>query len=239
MAHNSWLHHNSVVGEYRRYIRASLIFLLFAMLPCLRAEGGLPMPAVLYTIFKVEPPPAIMNYIRDELTSIMSPMGFHIEWRSLSEGTSYPEAMKLAVITFKGRCDASGKSPAFRSGGALGLTHISDGAILPFSEVDCDAIRASIQKELWMRYSDTRPQIFGRAVARVLAHELYHVFARTSKHRPCGLGKSTYTATDLLSNEFQFERGDAIAMREGKTMEDRNNARRISEAHGPPAPDVN
>jgi hypothetical protein len=180
-----------------------------------------------------------MNYVRDELASIMLPMGFHIDWRSLSETKSYPEAMKLAVITFKGRCDASGKSPVFRSGGALGLTHISNGAILPFSEVDCDAIRASIQKELLLRYSDTRPQMFGRAVARVLAHELYHVFARTSKHRPCGLGKSTYTATELLSNEFQFEKGDAIAMREGKTMEDRNNAKRISKAHEPSGSDLN
>jgi hypothetical protein len=238
MAHNSWLHHNSVVGQHRWHIRTWLIFLFFAMLPCRGADDGLPIPTVLYTIFKVEPPPAIMDYMRDELASIMSPMGFHIDWRSLSEPTSYAEAVKLAVVTFTGRCDASGKSPLFRRGGALGLTLISNGAILPFSEVDCDAIRASIQKELWMRYTDTRPQIFGRAVARVLAHELYHVFARTSKHRSCGLGQATYTATELLSNEFQFEKGDAIAMREGKAMDDRNNARRTPKTHEPPGSDV-
>ena len=239
MAHNSWLDNNSVVGEHRGHIRIGLIFLFFAMLPCLRAEGGLPMPAVLYTIFKVEPPPAIMEYIRDELASIMSPMGFHIEWRSLSEEVGYPEAVKLAVITFKGHCDASGNLPVFRNGGVLGLTHISDGAILPFSEVDCDAIRASIQKGLSMRYSDNRPKIFGRAVARVLAHELYHVFARTSKHRSCGLGKSTYTETELLSDDFQFEKGDAIALRGGKTMEDRDNAGRIAKPRGASGCDFN
>ena len=192
------------------------------------------MPTVLYTNFNVEPPPAIMEYIRDELASIMSPMGVHIEWRSLSVGGDYPVAVKLAVITFKGRCDASGNLPVFRSGGALGFTQISDGAILPFSEVNCDAIRAFLQKELWMRYLDTRPKVFGRAVARVLAHELYHVFARTTKHRPCGLGKSTYTAAELLSDEFQFEKGDAIALREGKTMQDRENTRRIPKARGTP-----
>src|SRR5947208_8819371 len=134
MAHNSWLDHNSAVGEHRGHIRTWLTCLFFGMLPCLGAEGGLPMPTLLYTIFNVEPPPAIMEYIRDELASIMSPMGVHIEWRSLSVGGDYPVAVKLAVITFKGRCDASGNLPVFRSGGALGFTQISDGAILPFSE---------------------------------------------------------------------------------------------------------
>jgi hypothetical protein len=230
---------NSVFGEHRVHIRTLLILVFFAMLPCRRSEGGLPRPTVLYTIFKVDPPPAMMEYIRDELASIMSPMGFHIEWRSIPQGGDSPEAAKLAVITFKGRCDTSGNLPVFRNGGSLGLTHIVDGAILPFSEVDCDAIRAFIQKELGRRYSDSRPKLFGRAVARVLAHELYHVLARTSKHRSCGLGKSTYTATELISDEFQFGKGDAIALQESKTIEDRENARRIPKARGAPGCDFN
>src|SRR3954452_12605655 len=119
MAQNSWLH-NSVVFEHRSHIRTWLLFLFFAMLPCRGADDGLPMPTVLYTIFNVEPPPAIMNYIHDELASIMSPMGFHIDWRSPSDATSYVEAVKLAVITFKGRCDTSAKLTVFRRGGALG-----------------------------------------------------------------------------------------------------------------------
>jgi hypothetical protein len=238
MAHNSWLDHDSV-REHRGLIRTSLIFLIFTMLPCGRAEGGLPIPTVLYTSFKVEPPPAIMESIRDELASIMSPMGFHIEWRSISEGSDYPEAVKLAVITFKGQCDASGNLPVFHNGDVLGLTHISNGVVVPFSDIDCDAIRAFLQRELWMRYSDTRSKTFGRAVARVLAHELYHVFAKTSKHRPCGLGKSVYTATELLSNEFRFEKGDAIVLRGGKTMEVRENAKTIPKARRPPGRDSN
>jgi hypothetical protein len=239
MAHNSWLAHNSVVGDRRGHIRTWLIFLFFAMLPCRGGDGGLSIRAVLYTSFQTEPPPAIMEYMRDELAAIMSPMGFHIEWRSLSEGTRYPEAVKLAVITFKGRCDDSGDLPKFRTGGVLGLTHVINGEVVPFSDIDCDAIRAFLQKELWMRYSDARPQVFGRGIARVLAHELYHIFARTAKHAPCGLGKSPYTTTDLVSNEFQFEKGDAIALRNGSIMENRENGRKIPKARRPSWSDAN
>jgi hypothetical protein len=237
MAHNSWLAHNSGVGGHRGLMRTWLIFLLFAMLPCRGADGRLSIPTVLYASFQMEPPPDIMKYIQEELAGIMSPMGFHIEWRS--EGTGYPEAVKLAVFTFKGRCDASGNLPVFRDGGVLGLTHITNGEIVPFSDIDCDAIRAFLQKELWMRYSDARPKLFGRAVARVLAHELYHIFARTAKHASCGLGKSFYTSTDLVSNEFQFEKGDVIALRNGNVTENRENGKKISNARGPSSSDIN
>jgi hypothetical protein len=105
---------SSVGGEHRGHIRIWLILLFFAMLPCRAADGGLSIPAVL-------------------------PMAFRIEWQSLSDGTGCPEAVKLAVITVKGRCDA--------------------------------------------------PQ--GSSFAALA--KLWH------------LGKSTYKATDLVSNEFQLE----------------------------------
>jgi hypothetical protein len=217
---------NSIVGDGRGHIRTWLIFLFFAILPCRGADSGLSISAVLYTNFRMEPPPAIMRAIQDELESIISPMGFQIEWRSISEGSRYTDAAKIAVVTFKGRCDVTANSPTFRRGGVLGLTHISNGVILPFSDVDCDEIRGFLQRDLWTRDPNTRPNVFGRAVARVLAHELYHVFAKTTRHGSCGLGKSAYSTADLLSERFQFEKVDAIALREGGSMDDRKSARK-------------
>src|SRR5689334_25435295 len=118
MAHNSWLNDNSMVGEYRGDIRIGLIVLFFVMLPCRAADSGLSIPVVLYTNFRIEPPPAIMESIRNELEGIISPMAIHVEWRSISEGSAYPEA-KPVVVNFKGRCDVTGSFPVFRNGGVL------------------------------------------------------------------------------------------------------------------------
>jgi hypothetical protein len=42
-------------------------------------------------------------------------------------------------------------------------------------------------------------------MARVLAHELYHVLAQTRDHAAEGIGKPCFTAADLVSSRFEFE----------------------------------
>ena len=173
-------------------------------------------PISLYTQFQQEPPQAVADALHDELESIMGPIGIRFEWRALTPGRANEVSVELAVVTFKGRCDAANLLPNRTSPGALGWTHVSDGIILPFSDVDCDRIRIFVQRELLSVAPEDREDAFGRAVARVLAHELYHIFANTSKHGSCGVGKAAYTVQELLSDEFQFEAKESEALRGGK-----------------------
>ncbi len=50
-----------------------------------------------------------------------------------------------------------------------------------------------------------REGAYGRALGRVLAHELYHIFGNTTHHASEGVAKESYTVQDLLTEEFQFE----------------------------------
>jgi hypothetical protein len=68
---------------------------------------------------------------------------------------------------------------------------VSDGAILPFSDVDCDRIRSFVRQGLMAKDRDDREEAFGRSVGRVLAHDLYHIFANTARHGSWGVGKAT------------------------------------------------
>jgi hypothetical protein len=174
-------------------------------------------PIALYTHFEQEPPEGVLEALHDELDSIMAPMAMTFEWRSLDGVRGNELSVELAVLTFKGRCNVAGLSPQNPSNpGALGWTHVSDGAILPFSDVDCDRIRTFVQKELLAIRPPNRQGSFGRALGRVVAHELYHIFANTAKHGSCGVGKSAYTVQELLSDGFQFEERESVAMRNSK-----------------------
>jgi hypothetical protein len=110
-----------------------------------------PNPAVsfgLYTQFEHEPSPPILDALKLELSLLMSPVGLSVEWRSPAgprDGEIFPQ---LAVVTFKGECDLSGLIPQDVESGALGWTHVTDGQILPFSEVNCDRVRAFISRAL-------------------------------------------------------------------------------------------
>jgi hypothetical protein len=186
-------------------VKVVLSWLALAAMPALAGERLVEFPAVLYTSFQQSVPVSIKHALEDEVESIMGPLGRHFVWRTIASVTGNEVSAELAVLTFKGRCDVEGLTPKEAHPGALGWTHVSDGAILPFSDIDCDRIRVFVQKELLYRKVGEREEVFGRAMARVVAHELYHIFANTPHHGSDGVAKSAYTVQELLSDDFVFE----------------------------------
>ncbi len=135
----------------------------------------------------------------------MAPIGLHFEWRSLSGVRGQEVSAELAVITFQGHCDMAGLSTRTTFSGALGWTHVSDGEILPFTDIACDRVREFVQRSLAGSNSEERQVRYGRALGRVLAHELYHIFAHTAHHAAWGVAKEAYSVGDLLNDVFQFQ----------------------------------
>src|ERR1051326_3053693 len=170
-------------------------------------------PIALYAKFEESAPEGVIDSLHDELENIMAHMGFQFDWRRLDGVRGNEVTVELAVITFKGHCDVAGLTSRASTPGPLGWTHVSDGVILPFSDVDCDRIRGFVQKELLSLRAEEREVVMGRALGRVVAHELYHIFANTSRHGSCGVGKAAYTVQELLSPDFQFEARETEALR--------------------------
>jgi hypothetical protein len=196
------------------------MLLLGLALAALPASGESPANSgaaiTLYSDFQQPPPPAVLDAMEDEIHAIMAPLGLRFEWRLLNAPRGGEAIAELAVITFRGRCDVEGLVPVTLHPGALGWTHVSDGVILPFSDVDCDGIRGFLQAALIRMKSEDRDEAYGRAIGRVLAHELYHIFADTQKHGTSGVAKAVYTVRELLSHVFTFEGRASNAIRSGK-----------------------
>lgn len=150
-----------------------------------------------------------MQALHNELDYLMEPTGLHLDWRSLMGVTGSEVSSELAVVKFQGRCGVEGLAIKSVHPGALGWTHVSDGVILPFADIDCDRIRVFLQRELLFIPAANREEVFGRAMARVLAHELYHIFTQTAHHGSDGVGKSAFTVQELMADEFQFEGREA------------------------------
>jgi hypothetical protein len=178
-----------------------LIFLgLWAASPTPGQVGS----AALYTEFEHNAAPSVVQAIREETDSLMAPNGLRFEWMSLPE-TGQSVWMELAVVKFSGRCEVLPFAVSSHVDRRLGWTHISDGVVLPFAEVDCDAIGAYILKDLLGMPAQSREKAFGRAVGRVTAHELLHIFARTAAHSSHGVDHPTLTVADLLADRMEFD----------------------------------
>jgi hypothetical protein len=140
-----------------------------------------------------------------ELDTLIKGADVKLEWHDRSHpqpGSSFPN---IVVLDFQGSCDPRSKS-IFEGplDGWLARMHISDGVVLPFGEVNCDLIRALMsdgtQKD---KPSDKG---FGRAMARVLAHELYHFITQSTEHAALGLIKPSFSRKDLELGGLSLDR---------------------------------
>lgn len=192
-------------------MKAVILWLALGALPAL--GGSFPAPIRLYADFQHEPPDLILGALQTELGDIMLPSGLGLEWRRLSAANGREVSTELAVVRFKGDCDLTEIQAVEGFPGPLGWTHISDGEILPFADINCDGVRIFLQRDLLRLPETERPAAYGRALARVLAHELYHVLAKTKKHGSGGLAKAAYSAQDLLATHFLFDKKQCDVLR--------------------------
>jgi hypothetical protein len=153
-----------------------------------------------------------LESMEHELDEIMDSSQVKLAFRILGPATGQEAFPSLVVARFRGNC-RSGEDIRLEPTHTLGLTHVSDGQILPFSEVDCNKIRSIIGPELERHNHLHTDQLLGRALGRVLAHELYHILAKTTEHAEKGVAKPTLTVGELLSGRLSFQTGESERIR--------------------------
>jgi cytochrome c553 len=175
-------------------IRALIALGWLAALPASGQVGRV----ALYTDFAQKPSPGVVQALREEVELLLAPSALHFVWKSLP--ASGNEAwQELAVLKFSGRCEILPLETNGVPARNLGWTHISDGVILPFADIDCDAIRDFILISLTEFPSESREAVFGRAIGRVTAHELLHILSGTAAHSDHGVDHPSLTRSELVA----------------------------------------
>ncbi len=187
-------------------------------------------PVALFTHFQEPPSNAFLSALRQEVARIMAPLGLPLEWKSLDGQERTDVVSELAVVTFVGDCSTSSLLRTGSQTTPLGTTNISDGVVLPFTEIYCDRISRFLYKDLLRTDWRERDAVYGRAVARVLAHELFHVFAGTAHHGSEGVAKSAFTDRELVAERFQLETSEMRILRAGMKVARQQNGRLRSAA---------
>lgn len=159
--------------------------------------------------------PVTVTAMEQELESIMRACSLDIQWRVLDDFSSQETFNNLVVARFRGKCTGDVPEPFGTHPATLGLTHLSEGEILPFSEVNCDRVRDFVQPKLARENRLRVNQLLGRALGRVLAHELYHMLAKTGVHGHTGVAKPLLTPDDLIRGQLRLEDAQSEGIRRG------------------------
>jgi hypothetical protein len=144
-----------------------------------------------------------------EVENLLRGAGRAIEWRSWEQATQ-GAFDALAVVRFNGNCGVPPWLPDSAADGPLGFTYISDGAVLPFSEVACEKIAGSVGSAIFRMERAQAETAFGRAMGRVLAHELIHMISGSVIHGHEGIARSALSRSDLTCERCDLSPTDLL-----------------------------
>ena len=146
--------------------------------------------------------------LKKEVSYLLQPAAIRVDWRDPAVDRGGLENDYSAVVHLRGSCRPADPSTRFEHAVSgpftLASSPVADGVILPFGDIDCAALNAFLGPSLWKEPDQVREFVYGRAVARLMAHELYHMIGQTRVHARSGIAESGFTVAELLSDHFEF-----------------------------------
>ncbi|MBZ5585739.1 MAG: hypothetical protein LAQ30_26800 [Acidobacteriia bacterium] len=199
------------------------LFIAFSAWPALLCAETPPALGVgVFVDFDSAPGSASIQIMKDEVEKLLRPSGISLDWRLTKQNRGTETFPRLVVLQFRGRCRADLLSQPPEDSATLGeartlaSTRVAAGRVLPYGEVECDEVRQALSYLDPGAGAIARQTALGLALGRVVAHELYHILARTTAHAAHGLAKPTESFEDLISpRETPFQERDSRAIRQG------------------------
>jgi hypothetical protein len=186
----------------RRELQIGLI-----LTACLAVAGERPTIGLL-TEYPADASTVVRLEFRLETERALQAAEVNLAWRELAESGPQESFDRLVVIRFRGECTPPLVTALPRSL-PLGLTHVSDGHVLPFVEIDCQRVLEAMDLGEWPGRFRQLEALTGRALGRVAAHEIHHVLTGSGAHDVEGLMKRSFDRRDLCGKELSFS-GESV-----------------------------
>jgi hypothetical protein len=203
------------------------VFALVCLFHTDACSGRNALPSTQLAVYLTASPsqsPSTVEHMKRELIPVLQNVGYQIRWNDPNHPENAPEAANLVLLELRGICDlpsGSGRmEPAVDSGGSLAETVVAARGVTRFVRVNCDNLTRMVGPSLSAEPGALREYLYGRAVARVVAHELYHVLMETTEHGRSGLARPSFTVADLLDEVFHFDAADIAKLRQKAVQPD-------------------
>lgn len=187
----------------------SIALLAISVPACLEATSASDPRLAIYYSFDVPPSAALVTEVQTEVDRILADAGVRSAWRALESPRNGEDFQGVVFLRFRGMCSGDQANVATGSHGdfagqSLGHTDIEDGHVLPFGTVDCDKLRRFVAPVLNGLSDEEKNAGLGRAIARVSAHEIYHMLTGSEEHARRGIERGALSRADLIAPTFVF-----------------------------------
>lgn len=151
--------------------------------------------------------PRAFEEMQREMNRLLAKTERRVEFKDRREIQPGVDVADLTVVKFRGNCRMAVEPVYLDERGPLAFAHVSDGDVLPFAEVLCDRVRKAAQSAMHGGDFAKAQQLMGRAMARVLAHELWHARTNSTGHQKTGVARHALSGKQLIGERLDFEDG--------------------------------
>lgn len=133
-----------------------------------------------------------------ESGNILKSGNVKLDWRLRDQtaGQAYPN---LVVMTFNGACQFDRESRNYDQLGPLASTLTTDHIIQSFGQVDCDHVVSTARSAMINGDLPHADLLVGRALGRVVTHELVHMLTGSKDHGREGVFESALSGRQLIA----------------------------------------
>jgi hypothetical protein len=148
-----------------------------------------------------------IDAMKYELETLMKGSGLTLDWR-MRDQKREESSGNLVVVRFKGKCVLEPVPYLYDERGPLAFTYSTDGEVQPFSEVACDRVVAAARSAMSGGDFAHADLLLGRALGRVVAHELVHILSKSGSHGREGVARPALSGLRLIAPEMHLSPAD-------------------------------
>jgi hypothetical protein len=150
--------------------------------------------------------------MKREFAGIMKNSALTFEWKSRTEA-EHSGFTNLVVVRFRGTCVLRPIPYLYDERGPMAFTYSTEGEVQPFSEVECDQVTRVVRSAMSGADFANADLLMGRALGRVLAHEIVHILTKSGVHGRDGVAKTALSGHQLIAEELRLEPEDLDRIR--------------------------
>ncbi len=163
--------------------------------------------------FDRSPDTAAVEHMRQETARIFADTGATLAWRTRTQPGIMPPGAVRVTLQLHGSCRVEPNMLSLAEDGPMGWVESHGGEMLSLIDVDCDRISAMVWQNRGTLPLPLVVRAFGRALGRVLAHELYHYVTQSPAHGASDLFRPAMTSRDLMLPDVRFEPAEIEVLR--------------------------
>lgn len=149
--------------------------------------------------------------MKREFEGIVKDTPIKVGWRTRQEA-QHESAANLMVVHFKGKCVIEPVPYLYDERGPMAFTYSTDGVVQPFSEVACEKVTTAVRSAMFGGDFAKADLLLGRALGRVLAHEVVHMMTASGAHGHDGVTRRSLSGNQLIAPELRLAPEDRVRL---------------------------